>query len=340
MNNSPSSATNNSRSISCCITSERAASADHKTAVIVSGGPGSGKSVVALSLLGELAREGRRVLHATGSRSFTRTLRRVAGAREPRVQKMFRYFNQFMDVERNALDVLILDEAHRIRETSVNRYTRAQFRTGRAQLDELLSAARVPVFLLDQNQVVRPGEMGSLESIRAVAESAGLDVDEVTLGEQFRCGGSGAYVHWVERLLGLTDEPPGQWLGDDHFHVQVVDSPVELETWVRTRAVGGDQARLSAGYCWKWSDPQPGGTLVPDVVIGDWRMPWNVKGDSRVGAAPPAALWASEPGGIDQVGCIYTAQGFEYDWNGVIVGPDLIWRAGRLIERPRCQPGS
>ena len=81
--------------------------------VVVTGGPGSGKSVIALSLLGELARRGRTVLHATGSRSFTQTMRKVAGKRAPRVQKMFKYFNQFMDAERNGLDVLILDEAHR-----------------------------------------------------------------------------------------------------------------------------------------------------------------------------------------------------------------------------------
>lgn len=143
--------------------------ADHKRVVIVTGGPGSGKSVIALSLLGELARENRSVLHATGSRSFTKTLRKVAGKRQPRVQKMFKYFNQFVDAERNGLDVLILDEAHRIRETSANRYTKAEYRTGRPQIDELIDAARVPVFLLDQNQVVRPGEMGSLQQIEHFA---------------------------------------------------------------------------------------------------------------------------------------------------------------------------
>jgi hypothetical protein len=110
------------------------------------------------------------------------------------VQKMFKYFNQFVDAERNGLDVLILDEAHRIRETSVNRYTRAQYRTGRPQIDELIGAARVPVFLLDQNQVVRPGEMGAVESISAYAGIQGLQVHVVELPAQFRCGGSASYV--------------------------------------------------------------------------------------------------------------------------------------------------
>ena len=103
---------------------EKAQRGDHKSVVLISGGPGTGKSVIALSLLGELARQGRTVLHATGSRSFTQTLRQVAGASSTSTQRLFKYFNDFMAAERNGLDVLILDEAHRIRETSVSRWTR------------------------------------------------------------------------------------------------------------------------------------------------------------------------------------------------------------------------
>jgi hypothetical protein len=304
---------------------------DHKAVVIVSGGPGSGKSVIALSLLGELARQGRSVLHATGSRSFTQTLRKVAGYRNPRVQKLFKYFNQFMDADRNGLDVLILDEAHRIRETSANRYTRAEHRTGRPQLDELISAARVPVFLLDENQVVRPGEMGAVETISAYATAQGLRVHHITLSEQYRCGGSAAYVEWVENLLGLGGSGPGPWESDGRFELVVADSPLELEQLIRRKEADGYTGRMTAGYCWPWNDPRPDGTLVPDVQIGDWARPWNVKSDRRIGSAPPAPLWATDPAGIDQVGCVYTAQGFEYDWNGVILGPDLVWRDGRFV---------
>lgn len=304
---------------------------DHKAVVIVSGGPGSGKSVIALSLLGELARHGRTVLHATGSRSFTQTLRKVAGHRNPRVQRLFKYFNQFMDAERNGLDVLILDEAHRIRETSENRYTKAEQRTGRPQIDELLDAARVPVFLLDENQVVRPGEMGAVDTIRSFAEQRGLAVHHVSLPEQYRCGGSAAYIDWVESLLGLTDSDPERWKGDERFEVFVADSPLEMELLLRQKESDGYTARMTAGYCWPWHDPLPDGSLVPDVAIEGWARPWNLKSDRRVGAAPPASLWASDPGGFEQVGCVYTAQGFEYDWNGVIIGPDLLWRDGRFV---------
>lgn len=300
--------------------------ADHKTVVVITGGPGSGKSVIALSLMGELARQGRTVLHATGSKSFTTTLRSVAGKGSTRVKSMFKYFNSFMEAEPNSLDVLILDEAHRIRETSVNRYTRKHLRTERPQIDELMSAARVPVFLLDQYQVVRPGELGTVEEIRDYAADKGFAVREVSLDDQFRCGGSQGYISWVQRLLGLAPGGPSSWEPDNAFQVSVAGSPEEMESALLAQNDAGFGARMTAGYCWPWSDPDRDGSLIPDVQIGAWSRPWNVKSDRAVGGAPPSALWATDPAGFGQVGCVYTAQGFEYDWNGVIFGPDLVWR--------------
>lgn len=301
-----------------------------KTAVVVSGGPGSGKSVIALSLLGHLAREGRTVVHATGSRSFTQTLRKVAGRRAPRVQKAFQYFNSFTASEPNDLECLILDEAHRIRDTSVNRWTRAEHRTGRSQIDELLAAARVPIFLLDQHQVVRPGEQGTAALIDAEARARGLEVVHIDLDMQFRCGGSLSYVLWVQQFLGIEPGQPSLEEVED-FDVRVADSPSDMETFLEARLAEGHSARLSAGYCWKWSDPLPDGSLVPDVQVGHWARPWNLKGDRAIGGAPPAALWATDPAGFGQVGCVYTAQGFEYDYAGVIIGPDLVWRDDRWV---------
>jgi uncharacterized protein len=309
---------------------EAARASDSKTVIIVSGGPGSGKSVIALSLLGELARQGRSALHATGSQSFTQTLRQVTGRGSPRTRNLFKYFNSFVDADRNGLEVLILDEAHRIRETSMNRYTPRQRRTERRQVDELIAAARVPVFLLDEHQVVRPGELGTVSEIEAHAKSLNLAVHKIDLNAQFRCGGSEAYMEWVLRLLGLAPGGPIEWVGDPAFEVQVADNPHELEHVLRMKLDDGYGARLAAGYCWPWSDPRPDGYLVDDVVVGDWSRPWNLKSDRSVGGAPPSMLWATDPAGFGQVGCVYTAQGFEYDWNGVIIGPDLVWRGDGL----------
>lgn len=302
-----------------------------KRVIVVSGGPGSGKSAIALSALGELAREGKAVLHATGSRSFTQTMRKVAGHRSRDTQSLFKYFNSFTKATPEEIDVLIADEAHRIRQTSNNRFTKAADRSDRLQIDELISAARVPVFLLDDNQVVRKGELGTVRDIEAFARAQGHEVVRIELDEQFRCGGSAAYVEWVEQILGLNDGVPFEAAlpEDDPFVVEVVDSPWELERRLRERNDNGYTARISAGYCWKWSDAKRE-SLVDDVVIGDWARPWNNKEDRRVGTAPPSVLWATQDGGFDQVGCVYTAQGFEFDWSGVIIGPDLMWRDGRF----------
>src|SRR5260221_2660464 len=125
-------------------------------------------------------------IHTTGSRSFAQALRKVAGRNSPRTQSLFKYFNSFMDADRNGLEVLIADEAHRLRETSANRWTAARLRTDRPQVDELIVAARVPVFLLDEHQVVRPGEMRTLEDIETHAKNASVTVHKIPLHAHFR----------------------------------------------------------------------------------------------------------------------------------------------------------
>ncbi len=312
---------------------ERARRSERKEVIVVTGGPGSGKSVIALSVLGELSRQGRSALHATGSSAFTQTLRKVAGSRAPRVRTLFKYYNQFIDAEKNDIDVLINDEAHRVKATSTNRWTPSKKRTGRPQVEELIDAARVPVFLLDEHQVVRPSERGNVHDIVSAAEQMGCTVVRVDLNDQFRCGGSRLYERWVLRLLGLEPGGPFDWPGDESFTLDVADSPTEMEGRLRAFLDAGYEARISAGYCWHWSDPKVD-VLFPDIKIGAWERPWNNPKESRVGEAPARSFWASDPGGFDQVGCIYTAQGFEYDYSGVILGPDLVWRSGRWVARP------
>lgn len=330
---------------------ERSKDENTKTVVIVLGGPGSGKSVVALSLLGDLSRAGRRVMHATGSSSFTNTLRKIViGSRSTRAQQLFVYFNSFIGEQKNSLDVLICDEAHRIRETSVNRFTKADKRAqAKRQVQELIDIARVPVFLLDEHQVVRPGEMGTEAEISAAATAAGCGVSVVRLDGQYRCGGSALYEQWVLRLLGLTHLPPVPWSvltrdTDDTYRVAALPGPEALESWLTAQNPGsGDTARIAAGYCWRWSDPvvvDGRKALVDDVVIGDWRRPWNAKPEKPVPGAPASHFWASDTRGFGQVGCIYTAQGFEYDWAGVIIGDDFVRRGDRWVaQRDRSFDG-
>ncbi|WP_274916819.1 DUF2075 domain-containing protein [Streptomyces sp. WZ-12] len=322
---------------------KKAKQSDFKEVIVVTGGPGSGKSVIALEILGEMYRNNYTAVHATGSKSFTTTLQKVAGKGSSRIQKLFRYFNNFVQAEKNGLDVLICDESHRIRESSNTRFTRTEKRSNRRQIEELLDAARVPVFLLDEHQVVRPGEMGTVQEIDDAAAAKGLAVRHVNLDGQFRCGGSRAYEEWVLRLLGLAPGGPAPWAGDDHFQVQVADTPQEMEAILQSHQGNGYQARMTAGFCWPWSEPVIDDNktfvgLVDDVQLPDfdWKRPWNVQGDRAVGGYPSKNLWATDPAGFSQVGCVYTAQGFEYDWNGVIIGPDFVWRDGVWIANKKA----
>jgi hypothetical protein len=180
---------------------------------------------------------------------------------------------------------------------------------------------------LDENQVVRPDEVGTVDHIREHAARAGLPVFQINLDGQFRCGGSAAYNEWVLSLLSLRAFGPVRWKDDGNFTVHVARSPQQMEDFLRSKITPTSTARITAGYCWDWStQPDDDGTLVPDVKIGDWSKPWN-KYDDRIGKPddpPPSWLWANDPRGFDQVGCIYTAQGFEFDWAGVIFGPEIV----------------
>jgi DUF2075 family protein len=295
-----------------------------KSVVIVHGGPGTGKSVIAVQLLAELSRLGFISNHATGSKAFTENLRKIVG---PRARALFNYFNSYAGAVPE-LDALICDEAHRIRETSNQRFTKASARSTRPQIEELMESAKVSVFFLDDLQVVRPGEIGSSSLIRVAAQEIDADIAEVTLEAQFRCNGSDAYLRWVDTTLGLGASPNVLWDAGDPFEFDVVDSVEDLEALVRSHAQAGETARLSAGYCWKWSKPLADGTLANDVQVDRWAMPWNARPESgRLAPGIPSAnYWASDPNGLEQVGCVYTAQGFEYDFAGVIWGNDLVYR--------------
>jgi len=296
-----------------------------KAVMLVKGGPGTGKSVIALHLVGRLARDGYNAQHATGSKAFTENIRRIVGGR---ARALFAYFNQFGNADPNDIDVLILDEAHRIRETSASRFTPRSSRSDLSQVDELVNVAKTSVFFIDDLQVVRPNEVGSVNLIKQAAAKAGAEIQEFELETQFRCAGSKAFVSFVDHTLGLDETANPIWDGSDAFDFRIVDSVEQLDAMIRSKAEEKDTtARLVAGFCWPWSDPLDDGTLVPDVKVGNWQMPWNARSDAGrlADGIPQERYWASDPRGINQVGCIYTAQGFEFDYVGVIFGRDLRW---------------
>lgn len=305
---------------------EAARRTGEKRVVIVVGGPGTGKSVIALQVVGAAARRGWVVIHATGSKAFTTNLRGLVGRTEP-----FRYFMDIAKASPNSLDLVVCDEAHRLRERSDTRYAVI---SNRPQHEDVIDAARVSVFLLDRQQSVRTNEVGSVEAIQDYARSRGIPVSHHDLRTQFRCAGSDSYVRWIDYVLGLSGETSTAWLRNNEYEVRIFDSPAEMECALRTKMAVGYSARLVAGFCWEWSDPLPTGERVADVRIGDWHRPWNRKPRDmwrkRVGSPErpsehPYKVWANEPRGFDEIGCIYSAQGLEFDYVGVIFGSDLQW---------------
>lgn len=296
-----------------------------KTTIIIRGGPGTGKSVIAIKLMADLLLKGFNAHYATGSKAFTETLRSIIGNRG---SVQFKYFNSYAAAQANEIDVLIADESHRIRKTSNSRFTAAANRSNLEQIEELLRAAKVCVFLIDDVQVVRPNEIGSVEYIRQHAEAKNCVVFEYELEAQFRCSGSDAFVNWIDNTLGIRRTANVLWEGNESFNFKIFDSPQSLEEAIRVKATEGYTARMTAGFCWKWSNPRPDGTLVEDVVIGEYQRPWNARPEAaRLSKGiPKSSLWAHLAGGIGQVGCIYTAQGFEFDYVGVIFGKDLLYR--------------
>jgi len=295
-----------------------------KVAIIVRGGPGTGKSVIAMNLLGDLSEAGLNAHYVTGSKAFTSTVREIVGSR---AASQVRYFNSYMDADVNVIDVMIADEAHRIRETSNNRFTPKVKRSKRPQIQELLKASRTSVFFIDDNQMVRPGEIGSSSYIKGEAEKLQCEVREFDLEAQFRCAGSDAFVSWINNTLGIERTANVMWNQADEFDFRILPTPQVLEESIRRKLGEKSTARLTAGFCWPWSKPKSDGTLVDDVVIGDYQRPWNARSDagSLAHGIPKESLWAYEDGGVNQIGCIYTAQGFEFDYVGVIFGPDLVY---------------
>jgi DUF2075 family protein len=295
-----------------------------KSIIIVKGGPGTGKSVIAINLMADLLKESYNAHYATGSKAFTETLRAIIGKRG---STQFKYFNSYGSADLNTVDVLICDEAHRIRKNSNNQYTPAAKRSELAQIEELANASKVMVFFIDDDQVVRPDEIGSVAYLREYADKLNCRLFEYELEAQFRCNGSDGFVNWINNTLAIKRTANVIWDNQEAFEFKIMDTPEALEDAVKGQLMAGNTARLTAGFCWRWSYPNPDGTLIHDVQIGNFHRPWNAKPDAKKLAAniPKAPLWAYDSNGIDQIGCVYTAQGFEFDYVGVIWGKDLTY---------------
>ena len=297
---------------------ERAAEGT-KEVLLVEGGPGTGKSVVAVNLLVELTRR-ERVAQYVSRNAAPRTVyeSKLAGTlSKTRVTNLFRGSGAYMDAPPDSIDCLIVDEAHRLNEKS-GLYQNQ----GENQIKEIIRAGRCSIFFLDQDQRVTLRDIGDREAIRRWCKEAGARLTELGLESQFRCNGSDGYLSWVNNTLEVEETANRDLTGID-YDFQVFDSPNELRQRIVELNRESNKARMVAGYCWEWrgkKDP-----TIRDVVLPehDFEMCWNLDTDG--------SLWIVAPESVSEIGCIHTCQGLELDYVGVVIGEDLVVRNGRVV---------
>src|SRR5689334_18788989 len=138
------------------------------------------------------------------------------------------YFNSFTKTGLNSIDVIIADEAHRIRESSDSRFTPLTNRSNLLQVEELIRASKTAVFFIDDDQVVRPGEIGTAKYIKENAEDNGCNVLEFQLGFQYRPIGADAFTNWIDNTLEISRTAEPLWHAGGGFDFRILASPEAL----------------------------------------------------------------------------------------------------------------
>lgn len=292
---------------------------NRKQVVIVEGGPGTGKSVLAVNLLAALLarqRNSRYVSKNAAPRAVYET--KLTGTfTKTRISNLFSGSGAFINDAPDTYDTLIVDEAHRLNEKS------GLYRNlGDNQVRELIRAARCTVFFVDDDQRVTIHDIGHTEELRRRAAELGAEVTELELASQFRCNGSDGYLAWLDDVLGIR-ETANTVLDTSEYDFRVFDDPAEMHALIELKNRANNRSRMVAGYCWKWpskKDPQ-----AWDIELDQfgYRRRWNLDKDG--------SLWIVTPGSVEQVGCIHTCQGLELDYVGVIIGPDLVFRDDQIV---------
>jgi DUF2075 family protein len=295
-----------------------AKSSKDKNVIIIEGGPGTGKTVLAINLLVELTNRGK-VAQYVSKNSAPREVyqAKLAGSfKKTQISSMFVGSGSFVDAKNGIFDALIIDEAHRLNQKS------GMFKhLGENQVKELIQAAKTSIFFIDEDQRVTIFDIGTKKEIIKYAKEQGANVIEMDLPSQFRCNGSDGYLAWLDNLLQIR-KTANYSVNELDYEFKVVDDPHTLFEMV-TKKNKSNKARMVAGYCWGW--PSKKDKKAFDIVIPEhnFKMKWNFAEDTM--------LWIMKDDSLDQIGCIHTCQGLELEYVGVIIGPDLIVRDGKII---------
>lgn len=293
-----------------------------KSVLLVKGGPGTGKSVIAINALVDLLTQNLNVRYVTKNAAPRAVYQaKLKGKRlDVATNNLFVSSDAFHDVATDTFDVLLVDEAHRLVEKS------GFYRNlGENQIAEVINAARVNVFFADESQLVTWRDIGTLENIRAVSRDAGAPVMEFELTSQFRCAGSSEYLNWLDYTLGLGGNEKAS-LRNSEFDLRQFDDPTDLREYVVEKNRNNNKSRILAGYCWDWVSKKDSSLFDIEFPESNFSMKWNLTDDG--------SAWMISPTSINEVGCIHTCQGLEGDFIGVIIGDDLELVDGVLRGNP------
>ena len=287
-----------------------------KNVLIVQGGPGTGKSVVAINLLVKFIGEQLNTQYVTKTEAPRDVLEaKLTGSmKKSRFNSLFVGSGRFEQADKNLFDVLIADESHRLMKKT--QYSK----NGENQVKEIINAARCSIFFIDEDQRVSLADIGSKEEIKKWAKKFGATVSEMELESQFRCNGSDGYLGWLDNILDIK-ETANESIKELDYDFKVFDDPYELHEKIKELDSNGLSARTVGGYCWEWKSQN--NAKVFDVELGKLKMQWN----RRV----HGGKWIIDPKTISEIGSIHRCQGLEVDYIGVIIGPDLIVRDGKVI---------
>ena len=287
-----------------------------KRTIIIQGGPGTGKSVLAINLLMEYINQNLNVSYVTKNsaprQAFLNLLTRGNAMRQTEIQQLFRSPFGLSNCDENGYDCLIVDEAHRLVKKMYGDWS------GENQVKECINASLLSIFLLDEDQAVTTKDIGSIKEIQFWCKELGsrlIITDETKLVSQFRCNGSDAYIQFIDDLLQRLPETVHVDLSELNFDFKVFDDPNEMREALRDKNQINNKSRMVAGYCYDWNVKHRRGDW--DIMLGDnFKAKWNLENDK---------VWAINPSSFEEVGCIHTAQGLEFDYVGVFIGKDLIY---------------
>ena len=289
-----------------------------KRTIIVEGGPGTGKTVVAINLLAELTKRNQFVQYVSKN-AAPRTVYgyKLKGTmKKSSVDNLFKGSGCYTEAPMNSVGTILADEAHRLNEKS------GMFQNmGENQIKEIIHASRCSVFFIDESQRVTTSDIGSIAEIEKWAERENSEVIKMELVSQFRCNGSDGYLAWIDNVLQIRNTSNYDLEGID-YDIRICDSPKEMEHIVIEKNRIRNRARILAGYCWNWPKDTRNDVNYHDIKIGDYGISWNLDGGDA---------FAINPDSVHEAGCIHTSQGLEFDYVGVIIGDDMRYENGEIV---------